>query len=342
MSGGVDSSLTAALLKQQGHDVFGITLKLAGTSEERQEQIIESARSVADHIGIEHHVLDARGDFGEQVIDYFVQSYVRGQTPNPCARCNRFIKFGRLADRARELGAEFMATGHYAKITRSQDGLPELYRSGDEIKDQSYFLFALSLDQLAFLRFPLGGMSKPEVRQIAAELKLTAAQKPESQDICFVPEGDYASVVKQHAPGAFKPGKIVHQDGRVLGQHKGIIHYTIGQRKGLGIGGGYTENNQPLFVVKIDAENNRVIVSEREALACGKLQLRDCNWLVPDAGNQVSVKFRSVMRPVPAKLSLKDNSEAKIIFDDPQYGVSPGQAAVCYDGDRVLGGGWIT
>ncbi len=344
MSGGVDSTIAARLMLDQGHEAFGITMKLAGIDESRQEEILSAAASAARSLGIEHHIIDLGREFGNEIIDNFVATYSCGKTPSPCVLCNRFIKFGALAEAAKNLGASAMATGHYARISYPQGAAPELLRAKDELKDQSYFLFAVPCSRLEFLRFPLGDMTKDEVRGLALRMALPSASKPDSQDICFIPGGDYASFVRSRNDKAAQPGDIVHLDGRILGRHEGIIHYTVGQRKGLGIGGGHTENNAPLFVVKIDAARNRVIVGERETLASCELTVEECNWLTAIPGErEVSVKFRSVMKPVPAILKpCAASATAKIFFPEPQYGISPGQAAVCYEGDRILGGGWIT
>lgn len=364
MSGGVDSSVAAALLHEEGYDVVGVTLQLydhgAAVSKSKTccaGQDIYDAKKVADARGFPHYVLNYESNFRESVIDDFADSYMRGETPIPCVKCNQSVKFRDLLAVARDLGADCMATGHYIKRTLDEAGRAQLHRAHDHGKDQSYFLFATTQEQLDFLRFPLGGWSKDRTRAEAARLGLITADKPDSQDICFVPSGDYAGVVKKIRPEAGKAGEIVHLDGRILGQHEGIIHYTIGQRKGLGIGGGVTENNEPLYVVAIDPAPGRVVVGPKEALARDVLLVKDCNWLFDEAldpstsltfqddirggGLPVSVKFRSVMKPVQACLRLREGGEAEIILGAPQYGISPGQAAVCYDGDRLLGGGWI-
>ncbi len=345
MSGGVDSSVAAAKLKEKGYQIFGITMRLGGIGAERNDRIVAEARKAADRLEIEHHVADCSELFEQAVIGDFLANYLCGKTPNPCIRCNKVIKFGSLMESSQKLGADALATGHYVQKTFSQQGIPELYRGVDPVKDQSYFLFSLSLEQLAKLEFPLGSMTKENVRAQAVEIGLPAAARPESQDICFIPDGDYVSFIKANRSEAFKAGDIAHMDGRVLGQHQGVIHYTIGQRRGLGIGGGYTENNEPLYVIELDAINNKVVVGPKEALDQTVLRLHDCNWLAPEcrkaAGIAVLVKFRSVMKPVPARLLALDEGRAEITFDAPQYGISPGQAAVCYDQDRVLGGGWI-
>lgn len=355
MSGGVDSSVAASLLHEEGYDVVGVTLQLydfnnaggAATSKSKTccaGQDIHDARRVAEGRGFPHYVLDYESHFRQSVIDDFAESYMRGETPIPCVRCNQSVKFRDLLKVARDLGADCMATGHYVQrhVNGGNDGgRAELRRAADDTKDQSYFLFATTQEQLDFLRFPLGGWTKDITRGHAQRLGLLTADKPDSQDICFVPNGDYASVVKKIRPKAALPGDIVHIDGRVLARHEGIIHYTIGQRKGLGIGGGVSENNEPLYVVRIDPASNTVIAGPKEALARNVIKVGECNWLVSDQPIiRSSVKFRSAMKPVPAAIQRGEN-DATITFDEPQYGISPGQAAVFYDGDRVLGGGWI-
>jgi tRNA-specific 2-thiouridylase len=345
MSGGVDSSVTAALLKEQGYDVVGITLQLYDHGVAIQKkgaccagQDIHDARRVAETLGIPHYVLDYESRFRDQVMEEFADSYIRGETPIPCVRCNQTVKFKDLMETARDLGALCMATGHYLRQEIGPEGA-RMLRAVDDSRDQSYFLFATTAEQLAFLRFPLGAMHKDETRALAARYGLEVAQKPDSQDICFVPAGGYASVIERLRPGASEPGEIVHLDGRLLSTHQGIIHYTIGQRRGLGFGVG-----EPLYVVKLEPETKRVIVGPQEALLVSELSLREVNWLgnkpIPKAGINLQVKVRSTQPPVPAKL-IAGESGAKIIFDQPAAGVSPGQAAVFYDGDRVLGGGWI-
>lgn len=344
MSGGVDSSVVAALLKEQGYDVVGITLQLydhgkavgrtgaccAGTD-------IHDARRVADRIGIPHYVLDYESRFRQAVMDDFADAYLRGETPIPCVQCNQQVKFKDLLETARDLGADCLATGHYV---RRLGGLndPELHMAVDPARDQSYFLFATSREALSFLRFPLGGMHKPDVRALADRFGLPVANKPDSQDICFVPSGRYVEVVEKLRPGAIEPGEIVHVDGRVLGTHKGVIHFTVGQRKGLEIGG----LAEPLYVVKLDPARRRVIVGPREALLTVSLTLRDVNWLggeIGEGGEPVHVRVRSTSRPVPAR--YLPSPQPHVVFDAPEAGVSPGQACVFYQGERVLGGGWI-
>ncbi len=355
MSGGVDSSVAAALLHEEGYDVIGVTLQLYDHGEATAKsktccagQDIHDAKRVAENCGFPHYVLDYESKFKEAVIDDFADSYIRGETPIPCVRCNQTVKFNDLLEVAKDLSADCMATGHYIKRTVDEQGKSHLHRAHDEGKDQSYFLFTTTAEQLDFLRFPLGAQSKAETRKQAKRLDLLTADKPDSQDICFVPDGDYAKVVRKIRPEAEKPGEIIHEDGRVLGQHKGIIHYTIGQRKGIGIGGGIDKDNNPFYVIHIDPQTNQVIVGAKESLARNILFANECNWLedeIPLGGREITLKFRSTMKPVPARI-FRDNSinsnATRIELASPQYGISAGQAAVFYDEDRVLGGGWIT
>ncbi len=351
MSGGVDSSVTAALLHEQGYDVVGVTLQLYdyGAAIDRKGACcagadIYDAKRVAEERGFPHYVLNYEDNFKESVIDDFVESYLHGETPIPCVKCNQTVKFRDLLKVARDLGADCMATGHYIqRIVNAQTGMAELHRAVDVTKDQSYFLFATTQEQLDFLRFPLGGWDKSVTRAHADRLGLVNATKPDSQDICFVPNGDYASVVKKMAPHAAKAGDIVHLDGRVLGRHDGIVNYTVGQRKGLGIGGGHNESNDPFYVVRIDPDQNRVMVGPKEALARDIVFVKDLNVLRPQLGQiKIQVKLRSMTRAVDAMLTCAANGTAIVQLFEPQYGISAGQAAVFYDGSRVLGGGWIT
>ena len=344
MSGGVDSSVTAALLQEQGYEVVGVTLQLYdhGAAVKRANSCcagrdIHDARRVADMLGIDHYVLDYESRFREDVIEHFAESYVSGETPIPCVLCNATVKFRDLLRAARDLGAQAMATGHYVQRLPG----PELYRGADPLRDQSYFLFATTREQLAFLRFPLGGLSgKDETRALAARFGLPVAAKPDSQDICFVPDGDYAGLVARLRPGAFEPGDIVHLDGTVLGAHAGIIHYTVGQRRGLGIGGG-----EALYVVRLDPVGRRVIVGPRAALGRERIALRGVNWLgdAPAEGGPypLDVRIRSTRPPVAATVTLGPDGAAEVVFAHPEAGVSPGQACVFYQGSRCLGGGWI-
>tara|TARA_Y100000588_G_scaffold165369_1_gene179394 strand:+ start:1027 stop:2163 length:1137 start_codon:yes stop_codon:yes gene_type:complete len=347
MSGGVDSSVTAALAARAGYDVVGITLQLYDDGAIRGKQgaccagkDIHDARMVADQLGISHYVLNYEDVFREAVMDDFADTYLSGATPIPCVRCNQRVKFRDLLDTAKDLEADVMVTGHYVQRLAGTDGRGQLHRAVDDSKDQSYFLFATTQEQLDFLRFPLGGLTKPVVRALAAENGLTVAEKPDSQDICFVPNGSYARIVEKLRPGVIEPGEIVDMAGRVLGRHNGIINYTIGQRRGLGIGGG-----DPLYVVKLDVNRNQVIVGPKEALARDVVYLNEMNWLGDDghlSGQKpVLVKLRSAMAPVPATVTLSGNGLATLVLDQPYEGIAPGQAGVIYDGDRCLGGGWI-
>jgi tRNA-uridine 2-sulfurtransferase len=338
MSGGVDSSVVAALAARSGAETIGITLQLYdhGSAVKRAGaccagQDIRDARAVADRLGIAHYVFDHESRFRESVIEHFADEYMAGRTPIPCVRCNMGVKFTDLFRLAKELGADCLATGHYVRRVEGPQGA-ELHRAADPARDQSYFLFATTQDQLDYLRFPLGGMPKTQVRAIAQALGLVVAMKPDSQDICFVPDGNYASVVRKVRPDADTGGDIVHLDGRVLGQHKGMIHYTVGQRKGLEVGG----QPVPLYVIRLDPATQRVIVGPREALAVDAAQVVDANWLGDVQGRKISAKVRSMAKPVAATLDGE-----WLRFETSEYGVAPGQAAVLYDGDRVLGGGWI-
>lgn len=343
MSGGVDSSVTAALLKRDGYDVVGVTLQLYDTGAAAKKkgaccagQDIYDARRVAETIGIPHYVLDYESRFREKVMEEFADSYARGETPIPCVLCNENVKFADLLVAAKELGGDALATGHYVRRIDGPLG-PELHSAVDPSRDQSYFLFSTTREQLAFLRFPLGDMKKPDVRALAGEFALPVAEKPDSQDICFVPDGDYAKVVARLRPNAARPGDIVDLDGAVLGHHDGVMHFTIGQRKGLGLSG----NEEPLFVVKLDAKNARVMVGPRSALASRNVRLRDVNWLT-DAKEpfECSVKVRSMRPPVPARVTPTQDG-ALVELPNPEEAVAPGQACVFYDRTRVLGGGWI-
>jgi tRNA-specific 2-thiouridylase len=342
MSGGVDSSVTAALLKREGYEVIGITLQLYSGVPQRKGaccagQDIYDAKRVAEKLGIAHYVLDYEERFRERVIADFADTYARGETPIPCVRCNERIKFGDLLDSAQALGADALATGHYVRREDGPRG-PELHSAADASRDQSYFLFATTPQQLSRLRFPLGGMTKPHVREIAAELGLVNAEKPDSQDICFVTD-NYADVVRTLNPGAAVPGEIVDGEGRVLGRHDGIINFTVGQRKGLGLSG----NDEPLFVQRLDAANARVVVGPRSSLKCRSIVLRDVNWLAdPVDAKACAVKVRSMRPPVAATVTAGADASAVVELVHGEEAIAPGQACVFYKGSRVLGGGWIT
>jgi tRNA-uridine 2-sulfurtransferase len=338
MSGGVDSSVVAALAARSGAEVIGITLQLYdhGSAVKRAGsccagQDIRDARAVADKLGIAHYVFDHESQFRDSVIDHFADEYMKGRTPIPCVRCNMGVKFTDLFRLAKDLGADCLATGHYVQRVMGGTGA-ELHRALDPARDQSYFLFATTQDQLDYLRFPLGGMPKPDVRAIAQEMGLVVALKPDSQDICFVPDGDYASVVRKVRPEAERDGAIIDMDGQELGRHKGLIHYTVGQRRGLELGG----LAEPLYVVRLEPETQSVVVGPKRALAVCAARISDPNWLGEAQGRPLLAKVRSLSKPVPARL---DGDWLR--FDHDEYGVAPGQAAVLYDGDRVLGGGWI-
>ncbi len=350
MSGGVDSSVVAAMLKDEGYDVIGVTLQLYdhGAAVHRAKsccagQDIHDARRAAEKIGIPHYVLDYESRFKEAVMDRFADSYIAGETPIPCVSCNQTVKFHDLLKTAKDLGADVLATGHYVR-SRASGNKRSLYRPADLDRDQSYFLFATTQEQLDFLRFPLGGLPKAEVRELARKYGLAIADKPDSQDICFVPNGNYADVIRKLRPNAAEPGEIVHMDGRVLGTHDGIIHYTIGQRRGIGVATG-----EPLYVVRLDADQRRVVVGPREALATRKIHLREVNWIgdLPlEDGAEIDLfaKVRSTRPPAPAILR-RNGDGISVELVTGETGVAPGQACVFFDSDtdeaRVLGGGWI-
>lgn len=347
MSGGVDSSVTAAMLAKEGYDVVGVTLQLYdhGTAIEKKGaccagQDIYDARRVAEHMGFPHYVLDYESRFREDVIEDFADSYLRGETPIPCVRCNQTVKFRDLLATAKDLDADVLATGHYIERRDGHEGA-ELHRATDQGKDQSYFLFATTGEQLDLLRFPLGSWPKSKTRELANELGLPVADKPESMDICFVPDGDYAKVVAKVRPQAVDPGRLVHVDGRVMGEHQGIVNFTIGKRKGIGIGG----EPAPLYVIAIDPDSKDVTVGPREYLARDTVYIKEVNWLGPKlALNQpmpIQTKLRSTMAPVAATVTLREGNMAEIELDELHTSVAAGQAAVFYDDSRVLGGGWI-
>ena len=347
MSGGVDSSTVAGLMKKDGYDVIGITLKLyddAKSSKESRQccagQDILDAKRVSQQLNIDHKILYYQKKFKKDVIDSFIDSYVAGETPIPCVQCNQTVKFRDLYSYALEMKADALITGHYVNRIK-KNGNAEMYRAIDLTRDQSYFLFSTTQEQLNFLRFPLGQMQKKETRKIASELKLNVADKPDSQDICFVPNGNYASVIKKYRPESFQKGDILDIEGNVVGKHDGIINFTIGQRKGIGIA--YKE---PLYVININARSNEVIVGNREALAIKKIYLKNLNLLsdVEEYNDNLFIKVRSTGRLVKAKANL-NNTSAEVNLDELETGISPGQACVFYSkdkfGDKVLGGGWI-
>ena len=347
MSGGVDSSVVAGLMKEEGYDVTGITLKLYDDSKKSKEgrqccagQDIMDAKRVSEQLNINHQILFYQKKFKNEVIDSFIDSYTAGETPIPCVQCNQTVKFRDLFKFAKNLKADALITGHY--VTRIQkNGSANMYRAKDTNRDQSYFLFSTSQEQLDYLRFPLGEIEKSETRSIAKKLNLNVAEKPDSQDICFVPNGDYASVIKKFKPESFKPGKILNLNRKEIGKHDGIINYTIGQRKGIKLA-----HEEPLYVVNIDASNNSIIVGPKESLVIKKIKLRNLNILgsIKNFENKTKIKVRSTGKLLDAKVKIQNNfAEVEIL--DQETGISPGQACVFYTedeiGDKVLGGGWI-
>ena len=357
MSGGVDSSVTAALLVEAGYDVVGLTMQLYDYGKALQKKgaccagsDINDARVVSSKLSIPHYVLNYESIFQDQVINDFADSYLRGETPIPCVKCNQTVKFTDMLDRAKNLGASVMATGHYIR-RKKKSGSPSLHTGIDSSKDQSYFLFATTKNQLEFVRFPLGSLTKDETRSVAKRYGLSVANKPDSQDICFVPEGKYTEVVRKLRPGSIEAGNIIDVNGNVLGKHNGIIDFTIGQRKGIGVGGrkGVDDKNSILYVISLDTEQNNVIVGPREFLSCNKIKISNCNWLINIVNQtkfRVLVKLRNSSKPVIGTIKVDfDNNLAYLKFDKPQFGVSIGQAAVFYnieESSHILGGGWIT
>ena len=348
MSGGVDSSTVAAMMKNEGYKVIGITLKLYNDTQQTTQskqccagQDIMDAKRVADKLNIEHRILYYQNKFKEGVIDNFVESYLNGETPIPCVQCNQTVKFTDLFEEAKNLKADALITGHYVKSI-TDNGINQMYRGKDSNRDQSYFLFNTTREQLDYLRFPLGGMLKDETRKIAKDLDLNVADKPDSQDICFVPNGDYASVIQKFKPDSFKKGNIKNLSGEVIGVHDGIINYTIGQRKGIKIA-----DKDPLYVIKIDANKNEIIVGTKENLIKKEINLKEVNLLTnnnKDFDNEIFVKVRSTGKLLKAKVDI-NNSAAKVNLLEDEYGIAPGQACVFYSkdsfGDKILGGGWI-
>ena len=356
MSGGVDSSVTAALLVETGYDVIGLTMQLYDHGKSLKKKgaccagsDINDARLVANKLKIPHYVLNYENLFQDKVIEDFADAYLRGETPIPCVRCNQTVKFIDMVERAKQLGASAMATGHYIQ-RKIFAGYPNLFKGLDETKDQSYFLFATTKTQLEFLRFPLGSLTKEETRAVARRHELKVAEKPDSQDICFVPEGRYADVVRKLRPGNIEAGNIIDVNGTLLGKHNGIIDYTIGQRKGIGIGGrkGVEDKNSVLYVIALDSKNHNVIVGPKHLLACNNIKISECNWIVKEPEKskfKVLVKLRNTSKAVSGTVDVNfDSGFSHLYFDQPQYGVSTGQAAVFYNTEEnahVLGGGWI-
>ncbi len=354
MSGGVDSSVTAALLHEQGYDVVGISLQLydhgAAISKSKAccaGQDIYDAGRVADRLNIPHYVLDYEDKFKSDVIEKFASSYVEGETPIPCVLCNQTVKFRDLVKTAREIDSDLLATGHNIRRV-DNDGVQQLHRAVDHSRDQSYFLFSTTPEQIDFLRFPLGSYTKSEVRDLARRYDLLTSEKPDSQDICFVPNGNYGDIVQKLRPESGEPGDIVDKYGNILGRHKGIIHYTIGQRRGLGIGGrsGISDKDSILYVTSIEADTCRIVVGNKSDLSLNTVFVKEINWLgfgetPPTNGIDILVKVRSTQDPVPATLYGGLNGHGKIELVEPEFGIAPGQAAVFYDNTRLLGGGWI-
>lgn len=347
MSGGVDSSVAAYLMKQQGYDCIGCTMKLYNNEDAGIPQghtccsvdDIADARSVAGTLDMPYYVFNFSDDFREKIIDKFIRCYEKAITPNPCIDCNRYMKFDKLYDRAKMLGCDYVVTGHYVRVEHSEDGTYQLKKALDPSKDQSYVLYNLTQEQLAHTQFPLGSLKKTEARDIAEANGLINARKPDSQDICFVPDGDYARVIREHTGKTYAPGNFVDKSGKVLGQHKGIIHYTIGQRKGLGIAA-----SEPLYVLGIDIPSNTVILGSNEDLFTKEAIVEDVNWIsgtLPNEPLHCSAKVRYRMEDKPCMVYPLEDGKLKLVYDDPQRAITPGQSAVFYDGDVVLGGGVI-
>jgi len=339
MSGGVDSSVTAALLKQRGHRIIGITMRLFAPQNQGSGSAAHDAAAVAEHLGIPHHVVDFEPDFRQLIIDDFIAEYRCGQTPNPCVRCNRFVKFGLLLETAKRLGADLLATGHYVRNQVDPNGVCHLLMAHARAKDQSYFLYTLSQEQLQCLLFPLGEMeSKEQIRGLAREFGLPVAEKSDSQEVCFIPNDDYVSYLEGSGSLAARPGDIVHVSGKTLGRHRGTHRYTIGQRKGLGIAW-----SEPLYVVSIDADSNRVVVGELPFVFAGGLVAGETGWIIrPESGVfAATCKIRYRHQPVGCLVTLRENGFCEVCFDEPQKAVTPGQSVVFYRGEEVLGGGRI-
>jgi len=355
MSGGVDSSVTAALLHKAGYNVFGVSMHLYNEKIKVNNSKtccagidINDAKKVCDKLGIDHFILNYSSKFNEQVISDFTESYLKGETPIPCVKCNQTVKFVDMLNFSKKIGAVALATGHY--IRRDiKDGKPKLYRANDLLKDQSYFLFTTTFEQLSYLRFPLGDFTKSKIRDFAKYFDLKVAEKPDSQDICFVPDGKYSNLVRKLRPESVQKGNIYHVDGFFLGEHNGIIDYTIGQRKGIGIGGrkNIPESEAKLYVISIDEKNNKIIVGPKRYLSCDEFLIKECNWLTENDQNKFEalVKVRNTAKPVKVKVQIDlKKSNASVMLKNPEFGISPGQAAVFYDladENLVLGGGWI-
>jgi tRNA-specific 2-thiouridylase len=348
MSGGVDSSVSAALLHEQGYEVIGVTMKLWDGPESAAARHktcctlddVSDARRVAACLGIPFYVVNFKAQFAQHVIDYFVDTYRQGATPNPCVQCNRHLKFTALLQRAQQLGARWVATGHYAAVRQDKGGRYYIRRGRDAQKDQSYFLFDLSQEQLCRTLLPLGEYRKEEVRQIAVRLGLKVAEKPESQEICFIPDGDYRSFVRPRlTPAAARPGRMVTTDGTTVGTHQGLPFYTVGQRRGLGVAAA-----EPLYVTRLDPVHNTVVVGPRHAALCATFHVERINWMCPPPARTVhtTVQIRYRHQPVAAAIQPLAADQARVVLHEPQFAVTPGQAAVFYDGDTVIGGGWIT